>query len=47
VTEGGASQEEWSVGMIANPVQEAKLLPVWEIEMHSNGGQNTSLAKRE
>jgi hypothetical protein len=48
VTEGAANQEDWSAAVVADPVQEAKLLPVWETEIHpDDGGWNTSLAKRE
>jgi hypothetical protein len=48
VTEGATSQEDWSAVVVADPVQETELLPVWETEVHPDvGGWNTSLAKRE
>jgi hypothetical protein len=48
VTEGATNQEDWSAVVVADPVQEAELLPVWETEiLPDDGGWNTSLAKRE
>jgi hypothetical protein len=48
MTEGAANQEDWSAALVADPVQEAMLLTVWETKiLQDDGGENTSLAKRE
>jgi hypothetical protein len=48
VTEGAANQVDWRVVVVANPMRETELLPVWETEiLPDDGGWNTSLAKRE
>jgi hypothetical protein len=48
VIEGAATQEDWSAVVVADQVQEAKLPPVWGIEiLPDDGGWNTSLTKRE
>jgi hypothetical protein len=47
VTKGATSEEDWSAAALG-PLQETKLLPVWETEVHPNDGRlDTSLAKRE
>jgi len=38
VTKGATSQEDWSAVVVADPVQETELLPVWEIEMRPDDG---------
>jgi hypothetical protein len=48
VIEEATNQEDWSVVVVANLVQEAELHPVWEIEILPDDGEwNISLAKRE
>jgi hypothetical protein len=49
VTEGATNQVDWSAVVVADPVWETELLPVWEtkIQEKMDGGWNTSLAKRE
>jgi hypothetical protein len=48
VTEGAVGQDDWSAVVVADAIDEAESLPVWETKVHSYvGGWNTSLAKRE
>jgi hypothetical protein len=37
VTKGATSQVDWSA-VVSDPVQETKLLPVWETEVHPDDG---------